>query len=104
MPDEIIRIILFIIISHIFVAIFSVYIGIQIGKSLLSSDSRDSFKPKNKPKENNNLTNNIKIDDAKVVLDINTKNLTKKFDSLGETKTSSENISSSINKLKNMKG
>ncbi len=46
----------------------------------------------------------IQIDDKKFVTDIKTDNLEKKYKDLGDIKTSNENISSSINKLKNMKG
>lgn len=46
---------------------------------------------------------NIKIDDRKFVVDINTGGIEKKYDELGETKVSDENISSSVNKLKGMK-
>lgn len=46
----------------------------------------------------------ISIDDSKFIADITTDNLEKKYTSLGDTKTSTENISSSISKLKNMKG
>ena len=46
----------------------------------------------------------IQIDDKKFVTDIKTDNLEKKYKDLGDIKKSSDNISSSINKLKNMKG
>jgi hypothetical protein len=46
----------------------------------------------------------VSIDETKVVTSINTDNLTKKYDELGDKVVSDENISSSINKLKNMKG
>ena len=55
----------------------------------------------------NNIKQNnqkISIDEAKFVTKIDTNNLEKKYSSLGDTKTSQENISSSINKLKSMKG
>lgn len=45
----------------------------------------------------------IKIDEKKVVTDIDTKSLEKKFDNLGEVVVSSGDINSSINKLKNIK-
>ena len=45
----------------------------------------------------------IEIDSTKFIVDIKTDNLQKKFDNLGETKQSEENIQSSVNKLKNMK-
>ena len=46
----------------------------------------------------------IQINEQKFVTDIKTDNIEKKFETLGDTKTSEENISSAINKLKNMKG
>jgi hypothetical protein len=46
----------------------------------------------------------ISIDDTKYVVDIQTSGMEKKYDSLGDIKKSEENISNSINKLKNMKG
>lgn len=57
-------------------------------------------------KQQQNIAKNskIEIDDKKFIGDIKTDKLEKKYDSLGETKTSTENISGAINKLKNMKG
>lgn len=57
-------------------------------------------------KENRSIVskNRIEIDDTKVVTKINIDNLEKKYGELAETKNTSENISSSVNKLKNMKG
>jgi hypothetical protein len=46
----------------------------------------------------------IEIDTSKIVTKIKTDDLEKKYTSLGETKSSQENIQSSVNKLKNMKG
>jgi hypothetical protein len=48
--------------------------------------------------------NKISIDETKFVTDIKTDNLEKKYNSLGDIKQSQENINSSINKLKNIKG
>lgn len=47
--------------------------------------------------------NTISIDDKKFVVDIKTDGLEKKYDSLGDVKTTEENISNSVNKLKNLK-
>lgn len=44
------------------------------------------------------------IDDSKYVTKIRTDDIEILYDSLGKTQNSSENIESSINKLKNMKG
>ena len=51
------------------------------------------------PKKNKTLT----IDDTKYVVDIKTSDMEKKYESLGDIKKFEENISNSINKLKNMK-
>ena len=59
------------------------------------------FKQQNSLAQENN---SISIDDKKFVVDIRTEGLEKKYDSLGEIKNSQENISNSINKLKNLKG
>lgn len=45
----------------------------------------------------------IKIDETKVVISSNTDSLEKKYNQLGEIKNSDENVSSSIDKLKNIK-
>jgi hypothetical protein len=45
----------------------------------------------------------VSIDDTKYVVDIQTSGMEKKYESLGDIKKSEENISNSINKLKNMK-
>jgi len=46
----------------------------------------------------------VSIDEKKVVTSINTSGLEKKYDTLGDTKNSDENISTSVNKLKTLKG
>lgn len=56
-----------------------------------------------KKEEKNSTSSAVAIDDRKFVIDIKTDNLEKKYDQLGEVKQSNENISNSINKLKNMK-
>jgi cytochrome c biogenesis protein ResB len=45
----------------------------------------------------------INIDDTKFVVDIKIDELEKKYEQLGDIKQSNDNISGSINKLKNMK-
>lgn len=52
---------------------------------------------------NNPSVSKITIDDRKVVTDINLSGLEKKYENLGETVTGDNNISSSVNKLKNIK-
>jgi hypothetical protein len=60
-------------------------------------------RPKNFFDNNVTKSNKISIDNTKVVTDIKTDNLEKKYESLGEIKNSEDNISGSINKLKNLK-
>ncbi len=54
----------------------------------------------NKSKNNNKK---LSIDDRKVVLGVSTEGLDKKYEKLGDTKQSDDNISSSVNKLKSLK-
>lgn len=56
----------------------------------------------NKLSVNKNLKN-ITIDETKVVLDINTKDLQKKYNNLGQVISTDTNIDDAINKLKNLK-
>lgn len=46
----------------------------------------------------------LDIDERKVITKINTDLLEKKYDTIGEDTNTKENISSAVNKLKNMKG
>jgi hypothetical protein len=64
----------------------------------------NSYNIKSSKNNNTNNVDKINIDSSKVVTKIKTDDLEKKYTSLGETKSSQENIESSINKLKNMKG
>jgi hypothetical protein len=82
--------------------VVSFILGLLCGKILLSSttthNTESFFKQQNRKEKNT-----ISIDDTKYVVDIKTDNLEKKYDKLGDTKQSTEQISSSINKLKNLK-
>jgi hypothetical protein len=85
--------------------VMSFICGYLTGKSTTPTHSVEHsanswFSSKHQPLVNNNL----KIDDKKFVTEIKTDNLEKKYDSLGETKTSLDNISESVNKLKSLKG
>lgn len=85
---------------------FSLIIGYILGK--VNSISGVSISRENKPTsffdKNKKEKKSISIDSTTVVTDIKTDNLEKKYSSLGDTKVSNENISSSISKLKSMKG
>ena len=95
-----------IIIILLILNIFSLIIGYILGKINSSSgvyiDSKDPVGFFNKVK--NDTVKKISIDDSIFISDIKTDSLEKKYDKLGETKTSNENISSSISKLKSIKG
>lgn len=69
-------------------------LGLRVG---VSKDSPRSFF--SQYESNNNLS----IDDKKVVVDINTDGLEKKYNTLGDVKKTNDNISDSVNKLKNLK-
>jgi hypothetical protein len=84
---------------------FNTFIGGYIlGKFRSNSGVSNNDRPQSFFKDNKKAnTKNIQIDDKKFVGDINTDNIEKKYDSLGDTKQSSENISGAISKLKNIK-
>lgn len=82
----------------------SLFIGYLIGRSMnngVTNNSPQSFFSKNK--DTKIVSNNLSIDDKKFVVDIKTDGLEKKYNSLGEVKQTQENISNSVNKLKNLK-
>ncbi len=62
----------------------------------------DMVSVKSKSKDRNKTS--IEIDDTKYVSKINTAGLEKKYNSLGDVKKTDQSISSSVNKLKNLKG
>jgi hypothetical protein len=82
------------------------FLGYSIGR-LNSSQTIVESQPIsffNKSKsDNGKMINKITIDESKYVTDIKTSGMEKKYENLGETKVSEENIESSINKLKNIK-
>lgn len=80
------------------------FIGYLYGKSGalgVSNNAYENHKHSNRTAPNKYQT--IDIDDSKFVTEINTEGMEKKYAELGDTKESSENISKSINKLKNLK-
>jgi hypothetical protein len=79
-------------------------LGYLLGR-LHSGNMDYIYSPRNK--KHNAITpsiTSIQINEEKFVTDIKTDNLEKKFESLGDTQKTEDNISSAINKLKNMKG
>lgn len=79
--------------------------GIWVGR-VISKQNTDniSFGMTNNQKNINSKNNKISIDEKKVVTNINTSNLEKKFTNITESKETETSINSSVNKLKNMKG
>lgn len=75
--------------------------GIQVVTTTEKEIQVKKYRQKEQPVEEKI---NIEIDSRKVVTDIKTDGLEKKYDTLGEVKQSTENIGSSINKLKNLRG
>lgn len=59
---------------------------------------------KRKNKHKSDPVKLVDIDETKVVVAIKTDNMEKKYENLGDVKKSEENITGSINKLKNLKG
>lgn len=102
-------IVLYVFLSSVLIAM-SFAIGYILGR--ISSNNGvieyGSSKPKSffdKQKESSQeVRRPLEIDSTKFVTDIKTDGMERKYDSLGETKVSGENISDSISKLRNMKG
>ena len=94
-----------ILILIIIVVINSFFIGYFFGRFAnnngVSNDRPKSFFKQQDSKQQE--VNGIAIDDKKFVVDIKTEGLEKKYNSLGDVKTTEENISESVNKLKNLK-
>lgn len=87
------------------VNINSLFIGYLLGRYVgggVIHSQPPSFFTKNKDSTTTN--NDLSIDNKKIVVNIKTDNLERKFDSLGDVKKTEENISNSVNKLKNLKG
>jgi hypothetical protein len=85
--------------------VFSFSIGLILGRTWCSSSVYQSIeRPKSFLQKTNEVSKDkVVIDDKKVVLNIKTDGMEKKYENLGEVKQSSENISSSVDKLKQMK-
>lgn len=97
----------YIVIVNILIFIAGYLIGKNNNNTIIHSHSEileDNIKSKNIKRKQRNPLNQISIDETKVVTKIVTDSLEKKYENLAETKESNENISSAINKLKNMKG
>lgn len=89
----------------IFILVFVLGLGLGffIGKqsSQGNNEAPSSFLKSNGMKKQKNT---VEIDDTKVVLKIDTQGMEKKFDNFTKETTVKNDISSSVNKLKSMKG
>ena len=83
------------------------FLGYAIGRLTSSQTVMKSqpvsFFSKQQSVSDDKIINKVIIDERKFVTDIKTSGMEKKYENLGETKISNENIESSINKLKNIK-
>lgn len=77
------------------------YLLCRITHNGVTNNSPQSFFTKLKDDKIVNST--ISIDDKKFVTDIRTDGLERKYETLGDIKKTEENISNSVNKLKNLK-
>lgn len=88
----------------LYLNILSLGIGYIVGKLLYNSSLiTNNNKIKRNQDRSTPQSNNIEIDDKKIVIDIDTSGLEKKYQSLGQVTQTETNISESVNKLKNMK-
>lgn len=89
------------IIVNFICGIIGYFIGVFTSKGVYNSP-QSFFKQQNRT-NTEPLSNNLSIDDKKFVVDIKTDGMERKYDNLGEVKKTEENISNSVNKLKNLK-
>lgn len=101
MESDIIIIVCSILVTDTIILIAGICLGVFITKM---NSHQVSQNPVGFLKNQGHNNNKIEIDDKKVVLSINTTGLEKKFDKITEETKIDNDISSSVNKLKNMKG
>ena len=101
-----ITIILCVVLVCSYIIVFA--LGAGLGYLFLPRGSQADFaaptsflKSQGKPTQKNN---SIEIDNTKEVLKVDTDGLEKKFDKIADSKKVKSDISSSVNKLKSMKG
>lgn len=92
------------IISASYVIVFA--LGILIHRFCLISSSDKQTKPSSFLKKSNYIENDeeVKLDEKKVVLSINTDSFEKKTEIFGTTTTCINDVETAVNKLKKMKG
>jgi cytochrome c biogenesis protein ResB len=84
---------------QVLVFIGGIFVGRMIGNNNNGQYTSFSSKPNNNKKEKSNIS----IDSKTFVTDIKTEGMEKKFTDMTETTSTSIDISSSVNKLKNLK-
>jgi hypothetical protein len=102
MIDTIYILLIILILLNIVFFFLGYFIGRLNSSQAIVESQPISFFNKSKS-DNDKMINKITIDESKYVTDIKTSGMEKKYENLGETKVSEENIESSINKLKNIK-
>lgn len=85
---------------QVLVFIGGVFVGRMIGNN---NDNGQYTAFSSKPNNNKKEKSNISIDSKTFVTDIKTEGMEKKFTNMTETTNTSIDISSSVNKLKNLK-
>lgn len=88
------------IVVNLICGLIGYFIGVFTSKGVYNSP-QSFFKQQKERKEP--LVSNLSIDDKKFVVDIKTDGMERKYDNLGDVKQTEENISNSVNKLKNLK-
>lgn len=74
-------------------------------KNLIDEEAESFFKKEKRKSKQDKMEKSpiINIDESTHVIKIKTDGLEKKYDEIGKNKTTQEDISSSVNKLKNLK-
>lgn len=95
----------FILFSIIFLIIgYLLGSNIDLASRRKNEDTKiDSFFKQQKKQQNVEKNNKIDIDNSTHVVKINTDNLEKRYSDIGQKQSTTEDISASINKLKNLK-
>lgn len=93
---------LFIIIFGLLLFIVALILGYILGKISSNTGVIDTKTKKNNSTKNGSVPEII--DDTKFVIKVKTEGLQKKYEKLGDVKSSDHNINNAISKLKNMKG
>jgi hypothetical protein len=89
---------------HTIGSLLSIIIGIYIAKRQSGIEMPINYRSANVQAKDLLSNKKLNIDETKVVLNIDTTQMEKKFTNIAEQKTVETDISESVNKLKQMKG